>query len=150
MSASFQEKFNTQQQEIHNLSTVVLETQKSLQENAETLHSILTGMENLGDHVKDLQAEMAHYDEVQQLVEAQYAEVEDQLLKEVPISNVYKDKTEETDSPAVPIFVTNPPILPTIPEEPVSQSDTSVVPLTETQEQNMAKRWESVKTVSVV
>ena len=145
MSASFQEKFNTQQQEIHNLSTVVLETQKSMQENAETLHSILTGMENLGDHVKDLQAEMAHYDEGQQLAEAQYAEVEDQLLKEVPISNVYKDKTEETDSPVVPIFVTNPPILPTIPEEPVSQSETSAVPLTETQEQNMAKRWNQLK-----
>ena len=56
MSASFQAKFNTQQQEIHNLSTVVLETQKSMKDNAETLHSILTGMENLGEHVREIQA----------------------------------------------------------------------------------------------
>ena len=34
MSASFQQKFNTQQQEIQDLSNVVLEMQKSMKENA--------------------------------------------------------------------------------------------------------------------
>ena len=55
MSAGFQAiKFDAQQQEIHNLSAVVLETQKSMKDNAETLHSILMGMENLGEHVREI------------------------------------------------------------------------------------------------
>ena len=145
MSASFQEKFNTQQQEIHNLSTVVLETQKSMQENAETLHSILTGMENLGDHVRDLQAEMVHYDEEQQFAENQYAEMEDQLLKEVPTAKINENKPGKGNSPAVSIPVTNPPILPTIPEESVLRSETSAVPLTKTQDQDMMDRWNQLR-----
>ena len=53
-----QHKFDAQQQEIKNLSTVVLETQKAMQTNAETLHSLLTGMENLGENMRSMQEEM--------------------------------------------------------------------------------------------
>ena len=145
MSASFQEKFNTQQQEIHNLSTVVLETQKSMQENAETLHSILTGMENLGDHVKDLQAEMAHYDEEQRIEEDQYAEMTDQLLKEVPIVNVTEDQEGKGNSPTVPVPVINPSVLPTIPEEPVLQTGDMGVPRTNTIDQEIVDKWNRLR-----
>ena len=117
VSASFQEKFHTQQQEIQNLSTVVLETQKSMKDNAETLHSILTGMENLGDHVRELQEGMMPYDDVHQMAEDQYAEVEDQLLKEVPIANGAQSSMEKENPPAVSVPAVGATMLPTIPEE---------------------------------
>ena len=145
MSASFEEKFHTQQQEIHNLSTVVLETQKSMQANAETLHSILTGMENLGDHVRDLQAGMAHYNEEQQIAEDQYAEMEDQLLKEVPTVSINETKMGKGNSPIVSTPVIGTPILPTIPEEPVFQAGNTNVSMTKTQEQDMSERWNKLR-----
>ena len=50
-------RFAVQQEEIKTLSTAILDQQKSLQSNTETLHSVLTGVENLGENVKNLQEE---------------------------------------------------------------------------------------------
>ena len=76
-------------------------------------------MDNLGDHVRELQAEMMPYDDLHQMAEDQYAEVEDQLLKEVPIVNGAQHNMEKGNSPAISIPVVGTPILPTIPEESV-------------------------------
>ena len=94
-----------------------------MKENAETLHSILTGMENLGDHVRELQAEMMPYEDMHQMAEDQYAEVEDQLLKEVPMVNGPKGTIWRKENPsAVSVPIVGTPILPTIPEESVVQA----------------------------
>ena len=58
VASDVQQKFDAQQQEIQNLSIVVLETQKAMQTNAETLHSLLTGMENLGENMRNMQEDM--------------------------------------------------------------------------------------------
>ena len=145
VSASFQQRFNTQQQEIQNLSTVVLETQKNMKENAETLHSILTGMENLGEHVRELQAEMMPYDDLHQMAEDQYAEVEDQLLKEVPIVSGAQHNLEKGNSPAVSVPVNGMPKLPTIPEESVVQAGNPKLSMTASEEQDMSKRWDQLR-----
>ena len=145
VSASFQEKFHTQQQEIQNLSTVVLETQKSMKDNAETLHSILTGMENLGDHVRELQEGMMPYDDVHQMAEDQYAQVEDQLLKEVPIAKGAQSSMEKENPPAVSVPAVGAPILPTIPEEFSVQAGNPKLSMTESEEQDMSKRWNRLR-----
>ena len=51
--ADVDKRFVVQQEEIKSLSTAILDQQKSLQSNAETLHSVLTGVENLGDNVRE-------------------------------------------------------------------------------------------------
>ena len=58
MTSDVQQKFDAQQKEIQTLSTVVLEMQKTMQTNAETLHSLLTGMENMGENVRSMQEDM--------------------------------------------------------------------------------------------
>ena len=48
MITDVDKRFAVQQDEIKTLSTAILEQQKALQSNNETLHSVLTGVENLG------------------------------------------------------------------------------------------------------
>ena len=59
--ADVDKRFVVQQEEIKTLSTAILDQQKSLQSNAETLHSVLTGVENLGDNVRNVQEEMVSW-----------------------------------------------------------------------------------------
>ena len=55
LSDQVQQRFDAQEDRITKLSDTVLESQKVAQTNAETLHSLLIRMENLGENVKNMQ-----------------------------------------------------------------------------------------------
>ena len=57
-SEQVQQQFDAQQERIQKLSDVVLESRKDTQTNADTLHNLLVGIENLGENVKNMQEEM--------------------------------------------------------------------------------------------
>ena len=118
VTSDVQHKFDAQQEEIKNLSTVVLETQKAMQTNAETLHSLLTGMENLGENMRSMQEEMTSWQQEYNEGEQQFQDLQNQLMQEVPLVATEKMQNEETTPPVVPTPVNTPPKMPTIPEEP--------------------------------
>ena len=128
MTSDVQHKFDAQQQEIQNLSTVVLETQKAMQTNAETLHSLLTGMENLGENMRSMQEEMISWQQEYNEGEQQFQELQNQLMQEVPLVATEKVQDEGTTSPVVPTPVNTPPKMPTIPEEPAVHTEKGMSP----------------------
>ena len=73
-----------QQDRIQKLSDVVLESKKEAQTNADTLHNLLVGIENLGENVKNMQEEMIAWQSGYQEAEREYEEMHEDLLKEVP------------------------------------------------------------------
>ena len=94
-------RFAVQQDEIKALSTAILEQQKSLQSNNETLHSVLTGVENLGENVKNLQEEMVTWQTEYQEGEAYYDTMNEQLLQEVPLAPVNPEPAAKMNPPEV-------------------------------------------------
>ena len=58
LSEQVQQRFDAQHDRIEKQSEIVLESQKETQTNAETLHSLLVGIENLGDNFKKMQEDM--------------------------------------------------------------------------------------------
>ena len=135
VASDVQQKFDAQQQEIQNLSTVVLETQKAMQTNAETLHSLLTGMENLGENMRSMQEDMMSWQQEFHNEEEEFQELQDQLLREVPLADPVRDQNEGNIPPVVSKPLTTLPKMPTIVEEPAIQSkDQSEVPRTSEEE----------------
>ena len=68
------------------LSETVLEKSKSMaQTNAETLHSLLVGIENLGENVKNMQEEMVAWQSGYQDAEREYQNMNEQILQEVSL-----------------------------------------------------------------
>ena len=76
-----QQQFDAQRDRIQKLSDVVLESRKDTQTNADTLHNLLVGIENLGENVKNMQEEMIAWQAGYQEAEREYEE----LLQEVPL-----------------------------------------------------------------
>ena len=144
-----------QEEEIKSLSTAILDQQKSLQSNAETLHSVLTGVENLGDNVRNLQEEMVSWQTGYHEEEEEYANLNEQLLQEVPLAPVNPEPTVNVSLPEVPTFSKKAPVNPiphmqTIPEETVlpGSSNQPVQDLNKEQEQDMQNRWKKLAGVS--
>ena len=79
-----QQQFDAQQDQIQKLSDVVLESRKEAQTNADTLHNLLVGIENLGENVKTMQEEMIAWQSGYQEAEREYEEMNEDLLREVP------------------------------------------------------------------
>ena len=72
---------------IDQLSDSVKQSQKTAQETAELMQTLLVGMENLGEHFKQLQAEMENWKSPEfQETEREYAELNKNLLKEVSLT----------------------------------------------------------------
>ena len=84
LSEQVQHQFDAQQDRIQKLSDVVLESKKEAQTNADTLHNLLVGIENLGENVKNMQEEMIAWQSGYQEAEREYEEMHEDLLKEVP------------------------------------------------------------------
>ena len=84
LSEQVQHQFDAQQDRIQKLSDVVLESRKEAQTNADTLHNLLVGIENLGENVKNMQEEMIAWQSGYQEAEREYEEMNEDLLKEVP------------------------------------------------------------------
>ena len=100
--ADVNERFAVQQEEIKSLSTAILDQQKSLQSNAETLHSVLTGVENLGDNVRNLQEEMVSLQTGYHEEEEEYANLNEQLLQEVLFGSSKSGANSKCKSPRGP------------------------------------------------
>ena len=142
VASDVQQKFDAQQQEIKNLSTVVLETQKAMQTNADTLHTLLTGMENLGENMPSMHEDMISWQQDYQNEEEQYKELQDQLLQEVPLVDTVRVQNEGTIPPVVSTPLTTLPKIPTIVEEPaVHSKEPSEVPLALVDERASMERW---------
>ena len=142
-------KFAVQQDEIKSLSTAILEQQKSLQSNNDTLHSVLTGVENLGENVKNLQEEMVTWQTEYQEGEAYYDTMNEQLLQEVPLAPENKEPTVQMTPPEIPTARNKVPAdpktpMPTIPEErTLPELGTSQgMELTPEEEKEVNRRWE--------
>ena len=110
LSDQVQQRFDIQEDRITKMSNTVLESQKAAQTNAETLHSLLVSIENLGENVKNMQEEMVACQSGYQDAEREYKKMNEQLLQEAPLP-----------APAVrPEGSVNPPIV-SIPPVSISQ-----------------------------
>ena len=85
LSEQVQQQFDAQQERIQKLSDVVLESRKDTQTNADTLHNLLVGIENLGENVKNMQEEMIAWQAGYQEAEREYQNMNEELLQEVPL-----------------------------------------------------------------
>ena len=148
-------RFAVQQEEIKTLSTAILEQQKSLQSNNETLHSVLTGVENLGENVKNLQEEMVSWQTEYQEGEEDYEKMKEQLLQEVPLAPERPEPTVKINLPEVTTFRNkvpeNPiPHMPTIHEEAALPGSIQqpVQGFFEKQNQEIQDRWRNLTKVS--
>ena len=72
LSDQVQQRFDAQEHRITKLSDTVFESQKVAQTNAETLHSLLVSIENLGENVKNMQEEMVAWQSGFQDAEREY------------------------------------------------------------------------------
>ena len=61
MTEDFQQRLVTQTERIDRLSESVIESQKNVKDTAETMQTILVGMENLGENFKQLQESMDYW-----------------------------------------------------------------------------------------
>ena len=87
LSEQVQQRFDTQGDRINQLSETVLESQKATQTNAEPLHSLLVGIENLGDNFKKMQEDMVAWQSGYQDAEREYQNMNETLLQEVPLQH---------------------------------------------------------------
>ena len=65
----------------------MLESRKEAQTNADTLKDLLVGIENLGENFKTMQQEMNAWQSGYQEAEAEYREINEQILKEAPLAS---------------------------------------------------------------
>ena len=87
VSEDVQQKLVAQTVRIDQLSETVNQSQKTAQDNADILQTLLVGMENLGEHFKQLQADLEHWKSpAYQDAEREYAEMNQNLLQEVSLS----------------------------------------------------------------
>ena len=64
LTSAVEERLNLQSSRIDTVSEFAHEAHKMVQENAETLHSLLVGIKNLGENVKQLQEEVNAWGEL--------------------------------------------------------------------------------------
>ena len=71
--------------ELRNYLMLCWRVEKETQTNADTLHSLLVGIENLGENVKNMQEEMIAWQAGYQDAEREYQDMNEELLQEVPL-----------------------------------------------------------------
>ena len=122
-----------------------------MQTNANTLHSLLTGMENLGENMRSMQEDMISWQQDYRNEEEQFQELQDQLLQEVPLVETERVQNEGTIPPVVSTPLTTQPKMPTIVEEPAVQTeDQSEVPQKFGEEMSPEERWRRLVTESAI
>ena len=86
-SEEVEQKLGAQNVRIDQLSDSVNQSQKTAQDTAELMQTLLVGMENFGEHFKQLQADMEHWKSpTYQEAEREYAELNQNLLQEVSLT----------------------------------------------------------------
>ena len=84
MSEEFQQRLVAQSERIDKWSESVIQPQKTAQDNAEMLQTILVGMENLGENSNSCRRTWQMPENP--TVEAEHQRLNEKLLKEVPLS----------------------------------------------------------------
>ena len=95
-----EERLNVQSLRINTLSDLMQKAQKTANDNAEILHNLMVGIENLSENVKQLKEEMRGWEEPEAQVELE------ELMQEVPVSIPVAD--EQSQPPAQPSSVSVP------------------------------------------
>ena len=96
VSEEFQQRLVAQSERIDKLSESVIQSQKTAQDTAEMLQTILVGMENLGENFKQLQENMDYWQMPENPnVEAEHQRLNEELLKEVPLFNTSHTRTND-------------------------------------------------------
>ena len=86
MSGEFQQRLVVQTEKIDKLSESVSKSQKSAQDSAELLQTLLVGMENMGENFKNLREDMVTWQTDYQNAEKEYEQMQQELLEEVSLS----------------------------------------------------------------
>ena len=87
VSEEFQQRLVAQSERIDKLTESVIQSQKTAQDTAEMLQTILLGMKNLGENFKQLQENMDYWKMPENPnVEAEHQRLNEELLKAVPLS----------------------------------------------------------------
>ena len=86
VSQQLQQRFDAQIERIDKFSISVNESQKSAQNNAEMLRTLLVGIENMGEKLKKLQEDMVNWLSDYQHAEREYEQMNEDLLQEVSLS----------------------------------------------------------------
>ena len=135
MSTAVEERLNLQSVRIDTLTDSMHKAQKTADDNAEILHNLLVGIENLSENVKQLKEEMRGWEEP----EAQ--EILDELMQEVPVSSPVAD--EQFQPPAQPssVNVSIPPSSVPILFPPASTPSTNDANLSDMQKRVAALRF---------
>ena len=92
LSSVVDARINLQSQRIDSIGESVREAQKTAQDNAKVLNTILVGMENLGDSVKQLWEEMNAWGGPED------QEILDDLQKEVPLTSEQPQVSNQSTS----------------------------------------------------
>ena len=94
------EKLSASDKRVQDLSVALEDQKKNFVDNSGLLKDLLVGIENLGENLKSINQELDSWSnpEVQE-AEREYAEVERQLLAEVPISNPVSAGPSGTNTP---------------------------------------------------
>ena len=96
LSSTVEDQLSLQSQRIDTVSESAQQAHKTAQDNAEILHTLLVGMENLGENVKQLREQIVSWEEPGE------QEVFDDLLKEVPLVPLSPEQSQPIDkSPTV-------------------------------------------------
>ena len=117
VSEQLQLRFDAQTERIDKLSISMNESQKSAQNNAEALQTLLVGIENMGENFKKVQEDMVNWQSDYQNAEREYAQMNEDLLQEVPLSVPAVTRPETA---AIPPVVSLPQV--TTPQSSIPQS----------------------------
>ena len=79
VSEQLQQRFDAQTERIDKLSISVNESQKSAQNNAEMLQTLLVGIKNMGKNFKKLQEDMVNWQSDYQNAEREYEQMNEDL-----------------------------------------------------------------------
>ena len=101
LSEKVQQQFDAQSDRIEKLSETVLESKKESQTTADILKDLLVGMENLGENFKTMQQEMNAWQSGYHDAEEEYREMNEQILKEVPLASQAEIRPVMTENPPI-------------------------------------------------
>ena len=138
VSEDVQQKLVAQTVRIDQLSESVRESQKTAQANADLVQTLLVGMENLGEHFKQLQADLKHWKSpAYQEAEREYEEMNQALLQEVSLSVPAVTRPE---SAAIPSTIPIPPVF-TAPSVTMPQSVSLTATTEELKSMGLHTEW---------
>ena len=144
-----QQQLVEQDKKIQTLTDAVLESKKESQSNADTLQSLIVGIENLGDNMKQMQETMLQWQEDINEQEQGQKNMEEELLQEVPVPQ-YAIPPQSSVPLAVSMFQVQSPVtppLPTIPEDQMVQAQGLQNTTQMKMDQDIQTRWERLTTL---